>query len=92
MGQQIFSSEASKSLGIGVSTLGKYAAILEARGYGIERGTNNGRIFRQNDLTLLSQMIEKITKDGITIEQAPEEAAETTLIEMNEELVKQANM
>ncbi|MBS4205318.1 hypothetical protein [Lederbergia citrea] len=92
MGQQIFSSEASKSLGIGVSIIGKYAVILEARGYGIERGTNNSRIFRQNDLTLLSQMIEKITKDGITIEQAPEEAAETTLIEMNEELVKQANM
>ncbi|MBS4178629.1 hypothetical protein [Lederbergia citrea] len=78
MEQQIFSSEAAKSLGIGVSTLRKYAAILEARGYGFERGTNNGRIFRQDDLTLLSQMIEKITKDGITVEQAAEEASEAT--------------
>lgn len=70
--QRIFSSEAAKFLGIGVSTLRNYAVTLEAKGHRFERGPNKGRIFYQDDLELLGKMIEKISKENITIAQAAE--------------------
>lgn len=72
MSQQIYSSEAAKELGLGTSSLRKYAVELEAKGHHFARGTNNGRIFEQSDLTLISLMMEKITTMGLTIEQAAE--------------------
>ncbi|HEY4553099.1 MAG TPA: MerR family transcriptional regulator [Bacillaceae bacterium] len=70
--EQIFSSEAAKVLGIGVSSLRSYAVELESKGYGFERGSNNGRIFRQEDISLLKKMMEKISAEGLTIGQAAE--------------------
>ncbi|MBS4197233.1 MerR family transcriptional regulator [Lederbergia citri] len=75
MERHIFSSEAAKTLGIGASTIRKYAALLEDKGYEFERGTNNGRIFKQADLTVISNMIEMMNKDGLAIEIAAEKAA-----------------
>lgn len=72
MEQATFSSEAAKAIGIGVSTLRNYAFMLESKGYGFERGMNNGRMFRENDLELLKQMVERIGNEGMTIEQAAE--------------------
>ncbi|MBW8350132.1 hypothetical protein K0H71_11855 [Bacillus sp. IITD106] len=78
MERHIFSSEAAKIIGIGASTIRKYAALLEAKGYEFERGTNNGRIFKQSDLTVISNMIEMMNKDGLAIEIAAEKAAGNT--------------
>lgn len=78
MEQQIFTTDAAKLLNLGVSTLRKYAALVEAKGYEFERGTNNGRIFRENDLTLIAKMIEAMAKEGVTIEQAAETAVQST--------------
>ncbi|CAM4074539.1 MerR family transcriptional regulator [Lederbergia lenta] len=72
MEQHIFSSEAAKRVGIGVSTLRNYAAVLEGKGYRFERGTNNGRIFHGKDIQLITALIEKITKESMTIEYAAE--------------------
>lgn len=84
MDQHIFSSEAAKRVGIGVSTLRNYAAVLEGKGYRFERGTNNGRIFYEKDLQVITSLIEKITKDSMTIECA----AEMVVTELGVELEK----
>jgi len=76
--QHIFSSEAAKTLGIGASTIRKYSALLEANGYEFERGTNNGRIFKHADLKVISNMMEMMTNDGLTIEVAAEKAVGNT--------------
>ncbi|MEK3889591.1 hypothetical protein [Bacillus sp. FSL K6-3431] len=68
MDQHTFSSEAAKQVGIGVSTLRNYAAVLESKGYQFERGTNNGRIFHKMDLRLITALIEKVTKESMKID------------------------
>lgn len=75
MEQKIFSSEAAKELGIGVSTLRNYAVVLEGKGYKFDRGPNNGRIFRSDDINVLKNMMENISQKGMTIEQAAASAA-----------------
>ncbi|MBP1914074.1 hypothetical protein [Lederbergia galactosidilytica] len=72
MEQSLFTSEAAKNLGVGVSTLRKYAALLEAKGYEFERGQhNNGRIFKGEDLEILSSMLKKM-EEGLSVEAAAE--------------------
>ncbi len=72
MEQSLFTSEAAKNLGVGVSTLRKYAALLEAKGYEFERGQhNNGRIFKGADLEILSSMLKKM-EEGLSVESAAE--------------------
>lgn len=75
MEKEVFTSEAAKALGIGVSTLRNYAVILESKGYGFQRGANNGRIFREKDLANIREMTEKISKNGMTVEKAAEATA-----------------
>lgn len=75
MEKEVFTSEAAKVLGIGVSTLRNYAVVLESKGYGFQRGANNGRIFREKDLENIKEMTEKISKEGMTVEQAAEVTA-----------------
>jgi len=91
--QHIFSSDAAKTLGIGASTVRKYAALLEANGYEFERGANNGRIFKNEDLTVISNMMEMMSKDGLAIELAAEKAVghipvkrENNIKEINKDL------
>lgn len=76
MSRHIFSSEAARMLGIGASTLRKYAAVIESRGYQFERGANNGRIFSQEDLQLFTQLIEQVA-NGMKLEDAVAELIET---------------
>ncbi|MBS4219454.1 hypothetical protein KHA96_14140 [Bacillus sp. FJAT-49711] len=78
MEQHIFSSEAAKTLGIGASTIRKYAALLEANGYGFERGTNNGRIFKHADIKIISNMMDLMTKEELSVELAAEKAVGIT--------------
>lgn len=77
MRNHIFSSEAAKLIGIGVSTLRNYAVILEDKGYRFERGANNGRIFREADLQLITQMTEKIANEGMKVGEAAEAAVKS---------------
>ncbi|MCJ7842179.1 hypothetical protein MUB24_14965 [Lederbergia sp. NSJ-179] len=88
MNQHIFTTEAAKRLGIGVSTLRKYAALLEAKGYTFERGANNGRIFEEKDLTLLETILRRMEEEGIAVEAAiatvvdkPSQAAPTPSVQ-----------
>ncbi|GIN22181.1 MAG TPA: hypothetical protein DEO65_07735 [Bacillus bacterium] len=72
MEKVLYTSGAAKELGIGVSTLRNYAVVLESKGYHFERGSNNGRIFREKDITQIQEMIERMSEDGITVDQAAE--------------------
>lgn len=81
MDGQLYSSEAAKVLGIGNSTLRKYAALLENKGYNFERGPNNGRIFHHQDLTVISDMREIVEKEGVSLEEAAETLLETVVVE-----------
>ncbi|VEF49480.1 DNA-binding protein [Bacillus freudenreichii] len=68
----MYTSGAAKALGLGVSTLRNYAVVLESKGYQFERGSNNGRIFREKDISQIQEMIERMAEDGVTVEQAAE--------------------
>jgi len=70
MGELLTTAEAAKRLEMGVSTLRNYAAIVENKGYPFERNSHNGRIFRMEDLQMISNMTRKILTDGFTVEQA----------------------
>ncbi|RST74060.1 MerR family transcriptional regulator [Siminovitchia acidinfaciens] len=68
----MYTSGAAKALGLGVSTLRNYAVVLESKGYHFERGSNNGRIFREKDISQIQEMIDRMAEDGVTVEQAAE--------------------
>lgn len=68
----LYTSGAAKVLGLGVSTLRNYAVVLESKGYHFERGANNGRIFRDKDISQIKEMVERMTEDGLTLDQAAE--------------------
>lgn len=70
MEKTMFTSGAAKALGLGVSTLRNYAVILESKGYTFERGSNNGRIFKEEDLERIKEMIDRIAEDSLTVDQA----------------------
>ncbi|WP_245947525.1 hypothetical protein [Bacillus taeanensis] len=65
-----FSSEVAKSLGIGASTLRKYALALEEQGYNFDRGINNSRVFYQKDVLVIQRLIAAITNQNMSLEQA----------------------
>lgn len=75
MEKVLYTSGAAKALGLGVSTLRNYAVVLESKGYHFERGSNNGRIFREKDITQIREMMERMAEDGMTVEQAAEMTA-----------------
>ncbi|RST58139.1 hypothetical protein D5F11_018725 [Siminovitchia terrae] len=72
MEKVLYTSGAAMELGLGVSTLRNYAVVLESKGYYFERGPNNGRIFREKDISQIQEMIERMTRDGMTVDQAAE--------------------
>lgn len=76
MEQAYFSSEVAKSLGIGASTLRKYALALEENGYHFERGINHSRVFYPKDVAVIQRIIEAITKNNVSFEKAIQMAAE----------------
>lgn len=72
MENMLYTSGAAKELGLGVSTLRNYAVVLESKGYYFERGPNNGRIFREKDISQIREMVERMTEEGMTVDQAAE--------------------
>ncbi|MBE3568757.1 MAG: hypothetical protein IMW92_01150 [Bacillales bacterium] len=76
MEQAYFSSEVAKRLGIGASTLRKYALALEENGYHFDRGINHSRVFYREDIAVVERIIEAITKNNISFEKAIQIAVE----------------
>lgn len=70
MEQAYFSSEVAKSLGVGASTLRKYALALEEAGYRFDRGLNNSRVFYQRDIITVHRLLKLIQEQNMTLEAA----------------------
>lgn len=70
MTQIYFSSEAAKKLGIGGSTIRRYAHTLEEHGYYFERGENNARVFYEKDLLVVKEIISAISKEQLSLNHA----------------------
>lgn len=76
MEKVMYTSEAAGLLGLGVSTLRNYAVVMESKGYYFDRGANNGRVFKGEDLDEIRAMMEETATQGITVEEAAQRAAE----------------
>ncbi|HZG72980.1 MAG TPA: hypothetical protein VEY51_15690 [Chondromyces sp.] len=76
MEQAYFSSEVAKSLGIGASTLRKYALALEEAGYQFDRGINNSRVFYQHDVITVQRIVSAINNQNLPLETAIKLAVE----------------
>ncbi|KAF6577668.1 MerR family transcriptional regulator [Paenibacillus sp. EKM212P] len=63
-------TEAAKQLGIGASTLRKYAAALEEQGYVFQRSANQSRMFSADDVECLKVMRRALREQHMTMEQA----------------------
>ncbi|MGM1022081.1 MAG: MerR family transcriptional regulator [Bacillota bacterium] len=63
-------TEAAKQLGIGASTLRKYAAALEEQGYVFPRSANQSRMFSPEDVECLKVMRGALREEHLTMEQA----------------------
>ncbi|MGQ3481057.1 MerR family transcriptional regulator [Paenibacillus sp. TY11] len=63
-------TEAAKQLGIGASTLRKYAAALEEQGYMFQRSANQSRMFSPEDVECLGVMRKALREDHLTMDQA----------------------
>ncbi|KKB38251.1 MerR family transcriptional regulator [Bacillus thermotolerans] len=72
MEQAYFSSEVAKSLGIGASTLRKYASALEEAGYHFDRGINNSRVFYQKDIITIQRLLKMIHDQNMSLADAVE--------------------
>ncbi|KRT87055.1 MULTISPECIES: hypothetical protein [Bacillus] len=72
----LLSSEVAETLGIGSSTLRKYALALEEGGYQFERGQNNARLFYNRDIVILKQFITAVNKNHMPVENAVKLAVE----------------
>lgn len=72
MEQAYFSSEVAKSLGVGASTLRKYALALEDAGYRFDRGLNNSRVFYQKDIITVQRLLKLIQEQNMALETAIE--------------------
>ncbi|OBA04702.1 hypothetical protein A9P44_17760 [Paenibacillus polymyxa] len=63
-------TEAAKQLGIGASTLRKYAAALEEQGYVFQRSANQSRMFSAEDVECLKVMRRALREQHMTMEQS----------------------
>ncbi|MEE4565474.1 MerR family transcriptional regulator [Paenibacillus polymyxa] len=63
-------TEAAKQLGIGASTLRKYAAALEEQGYVFQRSANQSRMFSSEDIECLKVMRRALREQHMTMEQS----------------------
>ncbi|MCC3378984.1 MerR family transcriptional regulator [Paenibacillus farraposensis] len=62
--------EAAKMLGIGASTLRKYAAALEEQGYVFQRSANQSRMFSLEDVECFTIMRRALREEHMTMDQA----------------------
>ncbi|WP_338541422.1 hypothetical protein [Paenibacillus tundrae] len=60
-------TETAKSLGIGASTLRKYAAALEEQGYRFERSANKSRLFRSEDVECIERLMTELREHNLPL-------------------------
>lgn len=77
MEQSYFGNEVAKAIGMGNSTVRKYAIALEEQGYVFERGINNSRVFYNKDILMLQRLMTIMNKKNVTVEQAVKLAVST---------------
>lgn len=63
-------TETAKSLGIGASTLRKYAAALEERGYRFERSANKSRLFKSDDIECIERLMTELREHNLPLADA----------------------
>lgn len=63
-------TETAKSLGIGASTLRKYAAALEEQGYRFERSANKSRLFRSDDIQCIERLMTELREHNLPLADA----------------------
>ncbi|MGF9700276.1 MULTISPECIES: hypothetical protein [Paenibacillus] len=63
-------TETAKSLGIGASTLRKYAAALEEQGYRFERSANKSRLFRSDDIECIERLMTELREHNLPLADA----------------------
>lgn len=63
-------TETAKSLGIGASTLRKYAAALEERGYRFERAANKSRLFKTEDVECIERLMMELREHNMPLADA----------------------
>lgn len=77
MEQSYFGNEVAKVIGIGNSTVRKYAIALEEQGYEFQRGINNSRVFYNKDILMMQRLMTIMNKKSTTLEQAVKLAVST---------------
>ncbi len=81
-------TETAKSLGIGASTLRKYAAALEEQGYRFERSANKSRLFKSDDIECIERLMTELREhnlplaDAVVTVLAPEASVAVTEIDV----------
>lgn len=60
-------TETAKSLGIGASTLRKYAAALEEQGYRFERSANKSRLFKSDDIECIERLMTELREHNLPL-------------------------
>lgn len=63
-------TETAKSLGIGASTLRKYAAALEEQGYRFERLANKSRLFKSDDIECIERLMTELREHNLPLADA----------------------
>ncbi|MBR2565883.1 MAG: MerR family transcriptional regulator [Paenibacillus sp.] len=63
-------TETAKSLGIGASTLRKYAAALEEQGYRFERAANKSRLFKADDIECIERLMTELREHNLPLADA----------------------
>nr|WP_154984906.1 hypothetical protein [Paenibacillus xylanexedens] len=63
-------TETAKSLGIGASTLRKYAAALEEQGYRFERSANKSRLFKSDDIECIERLMTELREHNLPLADA----------------------
>ncbi|MFC9711394.1 hypothetical protein ACFTRD_24955 [Paenibacillus sp. NPDC056933] len=63
-------TETAKSLGIGASTLRKYAAALEEQGYRFERSANKSRLFKSDDIVCIERLMTELREHNLPLADA----------------------
>lgn len=63
-------TETAKSLGIGASTLRKYAAALEEQGYRFERSANKSRLFKLDDIECIERLMTELREHNLPLADA----------------------
>lgn len=65
-------TEIAKTLGVGASTLRKYAAALEEKGYVFERAVNQSRIYTEQDIESFRHLKSLMRENNMTMAEAVE--------------------